>query len=79
MDWDNLAHVRRTCPPEHQHKLRRFTEFCLQFDRDVVPDPYFGGEAGFEEVLDLVEDASKGLLQHLKNQMGQAAQNQLRP
>ena len=70
MDWDNLAHVKQNCPPEHQHKLRRFTEFCLQFYSDVVPDPYFGGDAGFEEVLDLVEDASTGLLQHVKSQMG---------
>ena len=68
MDWDNLAQVKRECPPEHQHKVRRFTEFCLQFDSAVVPDPYFGGAEGFEQVLDLVENASEGLLRHLKSQ-----------
>lgn len=79
MDWDNLAQVKQSCPPEFQHKLRRFTEFCLRLDSAVVPDPYFGGEAGFEEVLDLVEDASTGLLQHVKRQMSQAAKEVLTP
>ncbi|MBE0455731.1 MAG: low molecular weight phosphotyrosine protein phosphatase, partial [Roseovarius sp.] len=51
MDWDNLALVQLECPPQHQHKVRRFTEFCLQFDSPVVPDPYYGGTDGFEQVL----------------------------
>lgn len=66
MDWENLALVQLECPPEHQHKVRRFTEFCLQFDSPVVPDPYYGGKDGFEQVLDLVEDASEGLLRHVR-------------
>ncbi len=69
MDWDNLEQVKRQCPPRHQHKLRRFTEFCRQFNSPVVPDPYFGGTDGFEQVLDLVEDASDGLLQHVREQL----------
>lgn len=69
MDWDNLALVQSECPPEHQHKVRRFTEFCRQFDSPVVPDPYFGGVDGFEQVLDLVEDASEGLIRHLRSQL----------
>lgn len=69
MDWDNLADLTQQCPPEHQHKVRRLTEFCLQFDSPVVPDPYFGGVEGFEHVLDLVEDASEGLIRHVRRQM----------
>ena len=69
MDWDNLTQVKQTCPPRHQHKVRRFSEFCLQFDSPVVPDPYFGGVEGFERVLDLVEDASEGLLRHVRAQV----------
>ena len=69
MDWDNLTQVKQTCPPEHHHKVRRFSEFCLQFDSPVVPDPYFGGVEGFEQVLDLVEDASEGLLRHVRAQV----------
>ena len=45
------------------------TEFCLQFDTPVVPDPYYGGSQGFEEVLDLVEDACEGLLRHVRRQL----------
>jgi protein-tyrosine phosphatase len=66
MDWDNLALLQDGCPPEHAHKLRRFTEFCQAHDSPVVPDPYYGGAAGFERVLDLVEDASEGLIRHFR-------------
>ncbi|MBX3657393.1 MAG: low molecular weight phosphotyrosine protein phosphatase [Ramlibacter sp.] len=65
MDWDNLAQVREECPPQHLHKVRRLTEFCQRHDSPVVPDPYYGGAQGFEQVLDLVEDASLGLLRHV--------------
>lgn len=68
MDWDNLALVENLCTPEHKHKLRRLTEFCITMDSPVVPDPYYGGAAGFEHVLDLVEDACDGLLCHLNTQ-----------
>ncbi len=65
MDWDNLALVQDMCPPGYQHKVRQLTEFCLTMDNPVVPDPYYGGVTGFEQVLDLVEDACDGLLLHL--------------
>jgi protein-tyrosine phosphatase len=65
MDWDNLALIADECPPLHQRKVRRLTEFCLTHDSPVVPDPYHGGEKGFEHVLDLVEDACQGLIQHV--------------
>jgi protein-tyrosine phosphatase len=69
MDWDNLALVQQECPPAHQAKLRRLTEFCERHDSPVVPDPYYGGARGFEHVLDLVEDACDGLLKHVKQQL----------
>lgn len=65
MDGDNLAHAEEVCPPQHRHKLRRLTEFCQRFNCPEVPDPYYGGGAGFEHVLDLVEDACDGLLAHV--------------
>lgn len=71
MDWDNLALLQDICPPNAQNKVRRLTEFCLTLDSPVVPDPYFGGAAGFEQVLDLVEDASEGLLRHVRQLPGQ--------
>jgi protein-tyrosine phosphatase len=70
MDHDNLALAQSMCPPEHRHKLRRFTEFCQRHDVTTVPDPYYGGAQGFEHVLDLVEDACDGLLQHIRQQIG---------
>ncbi len=68
MDWDNLALAEQHCPPTHRRKLRRLTEFCRQHDAAVVPDPYYGGETGFQQVLDLIEDACDGLLDHVSSQ-----------
>ena len=67
MDWDNLALVQDQCPPQHQRKVKRFTDFCLQHQAQEVPDPYYGGAQGFEHVLDVVEDASEGLLLHVQS------------
>ncbi len=72
MDWDNLALVQAECPPQHQRKVRRFTEFFQRHDSPVVPDPYYGGAKGFDEVLDLVEDASVGLLRFVVERVVQA-------
>ncbi|NNF50453.1 MAG: low molecular weight phosphotyrosine protein phosphatase [Woeseiaceae bacterium] len=65
MDEDNLARLRRDSPEEHLAKLRLFLEFADTHETEV-PDPYYGGTAGFEHVLDLVEEASRGLLETLK-------------
>ncbi len=66
MDWDNYALTEQQCPPNKKHKIRRLTEFCKTLEASVVPDPYYKGAEGFEEVLDLVEDACDGLLEHVK-------------
>jgi protein-tyrosine phosphatase len=68
-DWDNLAlaeEIGADAPKPHRAQLRRITEFCEKHTATVLPDPYQGGPAGFEEVLDLVEDASAGLLAHVR-------------
>jgi protein-tyrosine phosphatase len=67
MDWDNLALLQDDCPLEQAHKLKLFMRFAdpeLALG-EVVPDPYHGGKAGFEQVLDRVEAASAGLLTHI--------------
>lgn len=64
MDHDNLELLRQACPVEHRPKLRLFLEFSASDEREV-PDPYYGGPEGFEQVLDLVEDAASGLLRQL--------------
>ncbi|MFT3779514.1 MAG: low molecular weight protein-tyrosine-phosphatase [Ottowia sp.] len=62
MDGANERAARALCPPAETHKLRRLTDFCTRHAAREVPDPYYGGAAGFEQVLDLVEDACAGLL-----------------
>ena len=64
MDDDNLQRLKDQAPPEHHPKLRLFLEYSSGSEREV-PDPYYGGASGFERVLDLVEDASRGLLETL--------------
>jgi protein-tyrosine phosphatase len=66
MDEDNLEHASRRCPPAHGHKLRLLATFCRVHRATEVPDPYAGGAEGFEHVLDLVEDACEGLLEHVR-------------
>ena len=53
---------------EEKNKIFKMTDFCQRFSyRDSVPDPYYGGDSGFELVLDLLEDAVEGLLDQLGN------------
>lgn len=68
MDMDNLTHLERQCPPEHAHKLSLFMEHARNFREREVPDPYYGGPTGFERVLDMVEDASRGLIEYLRRE-----------
>jgi len=68
MDQENLSALRTICPPEHSHKLRLFLDFAPELKVGDVPDPYYGGATGFEQVLDLVEIASEGLLRHLRRE-----------
>jgi protein-tyrosine phosphatase len=65
MDEDNLARLHAESPDEYRHKLHLFLELAGAEEREV-PDPYYGGEAGFERVLDMVEDASRRLLESLR-------------
>jgi protein-tyrosine phosphatase len=61
MDRGHLRALERMAPPVHRRKVRLFVE-----GRDV-PDPYYGGPEGFEQVLDLVEAACRDLLLELKS------------
>lgn len=66
MDAANLRELRRRCPADFHGHLGLFLEFAANSRVREVPDPYYtSGEQGFDEVLDLVEAASAGLLRHL--------------
>jgi protein-tyrosine phosphatase len=62
MDWDNRSLLEQRGPPHSQHKIRGFAEFLTTSNATVIPDPYYGDEKNFEHVLDLVEEASEGLM-----------------
>jgi protein-tyrosine phosphatase len=66
MDADNLGYAERLCPPSQRHRLRLLLDYAPGAGKRHVPDPYYGGEAGFEEVLDLVEAACEGLIASLR-------------
>jgi protein-tyrosine phosphatase len=66
MDDTNLAHARRLCPPARRHRLKLLLDYAPHTGRAHVPDPYYGGPAGFEDVLDLVEAACDGLIAELR-------------
>ena len=67
MDDENVFNLEQmTTHPEHQMKITKMTDYCNGHDEQSVPDPYYGGDAGFELVLDILEDACKGLLTHIK-------------
>jgi protein-tyrosine phosphatase len=68
MDRENLAAAQEVCPPAYGGKLRLLLEFAADIGFDEVPDPYYGGAAGFERVLDLVEAAAEGLLAHIRRE-----------
>ena len=65
MDKDNLANLHEQSENEHRHKISLFLAYAAGPEEEV-PDPYYGGAAGFERALDLVEEASRGLLETLK-------------
>jgi protein-tyrosine phosphatase len=67
MDRENLANLQTMRPEGSKAKVRLFLEYGQCVEQEV-PDPYYGGDAGFEHVLDLVENASTGLLMSLERQ-----------
>ena len=67
MDEDNLMVLQERAPDQQRSKVRLFLEFAESRHENEVPDPYYGGSAGFERVLDLVEEASQGLLETLRS------------
>lgn len=66
MDRDNLANLLEICPPVYQSRVKLFLSYALDIGIDEVPDPYYGGEAGFEAVLTMVENAAHGLVETLR-------------
>ncbi len=70
MDRDHLSQLRRWAPGKHAGKPRLFLEFSRLDPGGEIPDPYYGGPRDFELVLDLVEDAARGLLGEIRQRLG---------
>lgn len=66
MDRSNHAELLERAPAEHREKVRLFLPLAPELGRVEVPDPYYGGRRGFEDVLDMIEAASAGLLAELR-------------
>lgn len=62
-NYDDVCALASTY--ESMQKVRRMSDFCQRYQADCVPDPYYGGAQGFENVLDILYDACKGLLDWL--------------
>lgn len=67
MDDKNYEHVMRMCPKGHEDKVHYFMDFAPQLGVKEVPDPYYGGADGFDNVLDLIEAASAGLMSEIRD------------
>jgi protein-tyrosine phosphatase len=66
MDEDNLAILQKLRPAATRAQLELMLSFNLNVSSLSVPDPYYGGAAGFERVLDMLEEAGLGLLEQLR-------------
>jgi len=66
MDQDNLDNLLERADPEYHERIHLFLDYSQDHAGADVPDPYYGGNTGFERVLDLIEKAADGLLAELE-------------
>ena len=69
MDKSNLSDLQALCPDSYKGTLALFLPFCGATLMDEVPDPYYGGEAGFEKVLSVIERSSDKLVDMMKQKI----------
>jgi protein-tyrosine phosphatase len=70
LDRGHLQLLAEDCPPSQRHRLRLLMEFAPAGFPAEVADPYYGGTKGFETVLDQIEAACDGLLDHIRGEIG---------
>ena len=70
MDEQNYADLERLSGESSQDKISLFMDYAENFTDTEVPDPYYGGDNGFEVVLDMIEDAAQGLLKTIQAHHG---------
>lgn len=73
MDRGHQRQLARLCPPGESGRLRLFLDFAPAVNLTDVPDPYYGGRAGFEAMMDLIEAGARGLLAELRGRPDEGA------
>lgn len=69
MDSSNLDDLVAICPQAQQNKIQLFLDFAQDLSEREVPDPYYGGDQGFERVLDLIEMGARALLEDVRQRL----------
>jgi len=70
MDRENLHNLLAIAQEHHKQRIRLFLEFAEDQEDKDVPDPYYGGPSGFDRVMDMIEEASAGLLTEIRKKHG---------
>ncbi len=69
MDRNNLADMLAIAPERHGASAELMLPYASRFDDREIPDPYYGDD-GFELVFDMIDDAARGLLRHIRERHG---------
>lgn len=69
MDGVNINNLKRRAPPRWHDKIKLLLSYSRKYPNLDVPDPYFGGLSGFEENLDMIEDAMQGLIEEIRTRL----------
>ena len=67
MDHENVENLLGICPAGYESRINLFLSYAADLEIEEVPDPYFGGNSGFDHVLDMIEEASMGLLNEIRS------------
>ncbi len=67
MDHDNRSFLARLSPSDESHKLKLIMEYARRYAVSEVPDPYDGGPGDFKQALEMLEDATEGLLEAIRS------------
>ncbi len=69
MDDENMSQLKAWSKGKYDDKLYLMTDFCKTIEANYVPDPYYGGDKGFELVLDILEDSCAAFLEKIKAEL----------
>ena len=67
MDYSNLHDLLALCPGQYQSRIHLFLPFCEVDAEEEVPDPYYGGDQGFQRVISLIEQAADNIVERIRD------------